>query len=388
MTDHRYILELYEGMNTRYRCPGCGKNRVFARYVDTHSGEHLADYVGRCNRESNCGYHYTPKEYFKDNPDISCNTLLLPFYSKSKYSKAFQPVTHCNTQESVTPVTPSFIPFDTFKASLTGYNENHFVTFLAGLFGAEVASRLIARYYIGTSKHWPGSTVFWQIDSAGKIRAGKIMLYANNGHRVTEPFNHITWVHKALLIDNYILKQCLFSEHLLKGNTLPVAIVESEKTAIIASIYLPQFIWLACGSLTGLSVEKCQVLKGRTVALFPDVKGFEKWNEKAIELSRLMPGTRFRVSGILERAATEIERLRGLDIADYLIRYDYKTFTEPEALPTWYVDMSGILQQYRSGAITGDQFLSLQDGNRKQSGLTMADYVSQVKRLSVKKTII
>lgn len=56
-------------MKTRYDCPGCGKHKIFSRYLDTQTGEHLRPSVGRCNRESNCGYHYTPKQYFEDNPD-------------------------------------------------------------------------------------------------------------------------------------------------------------------------------------------------------------------------------------------------------------------------------------------------------------------------------
>jgi hypothetical protein len=67
----------------------------------------------------------------------------------------------------------------------------------------------------------------------------------------------------------------LFGEHLLIDKTKPVAIVESEKTAVIASVYLPQFIWVAVGSLTNLNAEKCNVLKGRTVTLFPDLNGFD-----------------------------------------------------------------------------------------------------------------
>jgi len=56
------------------------------------------------------------------------------------------------------------------------------------------------------------------------------MLYSpTTGKRVKEPFNHITWVHKALKQPDFNLKQCLFGEHLLQDKTKPVAIVESEK---------------------------------------------------------------------------------------------------------------------------------------------------------------
>jgi hypothetical protein len=226
------------------------------------------------------------------------------------------------------PKLASFIPDELFKASLKAHETNQFVKFLIDLFGVEVASNLVSDYFIATSKHWEGATVFWQIDREGKIRSGKIMLYSPaTGKRVKEPFNHIQWVHKALQMPEFELRQCLFGEHLLKDTLKPVAIVESEKTAIIASVYLPEFIWLAVGSLTSLNAEKCSVLKGRSIVLFPDLNGFEKWSSKAKELSHLAT---FTVSDLLERKATEEERKQGFDIADYLIKFHYKAFALPE----------------------------------------------------------
>jgi len=314
MIEHKYILEPYKGMNTRYRCPDCQqRDKTFSLYIDTETGEHIHPSVGRCNRESNCGYHYTPKQYFQDN-NISFDT---------PQPKAYKP----------RPVTPqqkpvSFIPVEVFKASLTAHETNHFVHFLINLFGVEVASELISRYFIASSKHWNGATVFWQIDTEGKVRTGKIMLYSpTTGKRVKNLELPVYWVHKAIKQPEFELRQCLFGEHLLIEKAKPVAIVESEKTAVIASVYLPQFIWVAVGSLTNLNAEKCGILKGRSVTLFPDLNGFEKWSSKAKELSHLATLT---VSELLERKATEAERKQGLDLADYLIRYDYKAFALPE----------------------------------------------------------
>jgi hypothetical protein len=317
-TVYRYILEPYKGINTRYRCPICQqRDKTFSLYIDTETGEHIHPTVGRCNRESNCGNHYTPKQYFQDN-NISFDT---------PQSKAYKP----------RPVTPqpkpvSFIPVEVFKASLKAHDTNHFVKFLINLFGVEVASQLVSRYFIANSRHWNGATVFWQIDAQGKIRTGKIMLYSSTtGKRVKEPFNHINWVHKVLKQPEFELRQCLFGEHLLFDKTKPVAIVESEKTAVIASVYLPQFIWVAVGSLTNLKAEKCRTLIGRTVTLFPDLNGFEKWSSKAKELSHL---TKFTISDLLERKASEAERKQGFDLADYLIKYNYKEFVLPQSEAT------------------------------------------------------
>ena len=150
------------------------------------------------------------------------------------------------------------------------------------------------------------------------------MLYSpTTGKRVKEPFNHINWVHKALKQPEFELRQCLFGEHLLIDKTKPVAIVESEKTAVIASVYFPQFIWVAVGSLTNLNDEKCSILKGRTVTLLPDLNGFDKWSSKVKELSHL---AKFSVSDLLERKATEADRKKGLDIADFLLQFPVKEF--------------------------------------------------------------
>ena len=185
MSEYKYILEPYKGINTRFHCPYChNRNKTFSLYIDTETGEHLHDSVGRCNRESNCGYHYTPKQYFQDN-NISFEVWQPKTYSKPK---AAAPI-----KKNV-----SFIPVDTFKESLKSYDENNFIKYLIKLFGNDITSRLISKYFIGTSKHWNGATIFWQIDIQGNIRTGKIMLYSPiTGKRIKVPFNHIAWVHTA-----------------------------------------------------------------------------------------------------------------------------------------------------------------------------------------------
>ena len=69
MNDYRYQLEKYRGRGSRYVCPQCGREYVFTRYVDTHNNNtYLSDNVGKCHRVDKCGYHYTPHQYFEDNP--------------------------------------------------------------------------------------------------------------------------------------------------------------------------------------------------------------------------------------------------------------------------------------------------------------------------------
>lgn len=337
-TAYRYILEPHNGINTRYHCPSCQqKKKTFSRYIDTETGEHVNPSVGRCSRENNCGYHYTPKQYFQDN-NISFDKKTDKIPTRKIFPRSLRAHDRSGNNAPATPAQQkhnSFIPAKALKQSLqTGKSiiqvgeTNHFIKYLIDLFGIDIADHLRKLYFIGTSSHWSGATVFWQIDTQGKVRTGKIMLYnPATGKRIKEPSNLIHWVHKALNPPGFELRQCLFGEHLLIDKTKPIAIVESEKTAVIANVYLPQFIWLAVGGLKNINTEKCNALKGRNVILFPDLKGFEKWSAKAKELSHL---AHFIVSDLLEQKATEAERKEGLDIADYLIRFNLKDFALQE----------------------------------------------------------
>ena len=302
MRGFRYRLEPYNGMKTRFCCPKCGKQNVFTKYIDTDKNEYLNDSVGCCNRIIKCGYHYKPKEYFLDN-NIPSNTIFKKYISFDKKPK----------------LEISYIDIEIMKKSIAPKESNFFIDYLVSLWDLETASFLAEKYNIGTSKYWNGATVFWQKDKEGKVRSGKIMLYnAVNGKRVKKPFNYINWAHKVLKLENFNLKQCYFGEHLLiEDKSKPVAIVESEKTAIISSIYLPEFIWLACGSVNNLNASKTKCLKGRSVVLFPDLKCFDIWNDKIPKLTNL---ARFRVSTLLRDNASEAEKNMGLDLADYLIK--------------------------------------------------------------------
>ncbi len=300
MEKYRYLLEPYNGINSRFTCPSCQKtNKTFTRYIDNETGEYLPIQYGRCERENNCNYFLNPYSdgYNKDH------ILSKKQHYKKSVSKDIKTIDkQC-----------SYVLPDNLLKSLKCYENNQFINFLSRHYGIETVQSLIAKYYIGTSSHWKGSTVFWQIDIDGKVRTGKIMQYNSvTGRRVKEPFNHIQWVHKVLKIEEFRLKQCLFGEHLLKGNNKPVAIVESEKTAIISSVHFPKFNWLAVGSITNLTIDRCKVLLNRDTYLFPDLQAFDKWNLKAKELG-------FKIFDYLELNATEQEKNKGLDLADFLI---------------------------------------------------------------------
>ncbi len=310
MKDNRYILEAFSGMKCRHSGRVCGKNKTFTLYIDITTGDPVNSVVGRCDREDNCGYHYTPKEYFERNPKTE--TLKSVFVQPIKKDISFVNATLVNE-------------------TLKNYSQNNFITYMATIFNKKTINQLIESYQIGTSKHWPGASIFWQIDNAGNARTGKIMLYSpTSGKRVKEPYNHITWSHTESKTKGFELSQCFFGEHLLNiDSDKPIAIVESEKTAVIASVYLPQFIWIATGGLNNLNSEKSKILKGRKVILFPDVNAFDKWQKRADELGHI---TGFILSDLLEKNAGEIERKNGFDLADYLIKFKVDEFNLTDAV--------------------------------------------------------
>ena len=231
--NYRFTLEPYKGVSTRHTCPNCHRKSCFAKYIDTEKQISFPDYVGRCNHEQKCGYNYTPKMYFDENP-----------MAKERLSEEFAPMSKPRIS---LPPAPSFIEPEIMRQSLKLYHTNKLFQFLSFHFGQEATEELMLRYHVGTSKHWPGATVFWQVDISGRVRTGKVMLYnPENGRRIKKPHNYITWVHSLLKKENFNLRQCLFGEHLLSSDQQrPVALVESEKSALISSFYLPQYLWIA-----------------------------------------------------------------------------------------------------------------------------------------------
>ena len=178
-------------------------------------------------------------------------------------------------------------------------------------------------YSLGATKY--KEVVFWQIDINGKVRTGKIMQYnPETGRRIKHKSGAINWVHNKLkksdpAFADFRLYQCYFGEHLLRLYPCkPVAIVEAEKTAVIASMLFGNYIWLAAGSLNGITVKKSTVLRDRNILLFPDTGCFEKWNNKKEEI-RNQIFCQIDISNLVETHATPQQSHDGYDIADYIL---------------------------------------------------------------------
>lgn len=233
--------------------------------------------------------------------------------------------------------------------------------------------RAAARYRLGATKD--GGVIFWQIDDHQQVHTGKIMYYQPDCHRDKQ--HHPTWVHclmKDQLPPNYEFHPCLFGLHLLSNTDLSdntdnsrtntdslrsrvwrcessdlpdnkfsnslilennksvqcvksvvpkIAIVESEKSAVILSEKFPDFVWLSCGGLQSFRPELLSPLVNYKVIIFPDTDptgdAFRQWSQVAIEAQRLYKFRYpLRVSPLLESHATPEQKQRKIDLVDYL----------------------------------------------------------------------
>ena len=346
MDDYRYKLE--KG-SKKYHCPDCGEKR-FVRYLDGETGDYLPEQYGRCDRESKCSYHLNPYTdgYAKEmREQEQGNRSELPNNWKPQRKKAIpQP----------TPE-PVFFDFETFKQTLQPerYGNNRFVQNLLHRvpFSFEVneVTKVIQFYRLGTiaKGYRAGATAFPFIDINQNVRAVQVKQFDESNHTTGTDFLHSIiekhhthnnkplpeWLASYTKQDKRI--SCLFGAHLLsKYTNNPVALVEAPKTAVYGTLYfgLPEtpesLIWLAIYNKSSFSFDKIKSLQGRFVYVFPDLSKdgntFKEWETKAKDYETLLPQTRFIFSDLLEQLAPERDKSEGSDLADYLIKQDWRHF--------------------------------------------------------------
>jgi hypothetical protein len=342
MNEYRYILE--KG-NKKHYCPECTK-KTFVRYIDTETGDNLPDNFGRCDRESNCTYHLNP---------------YLNGYSKEVWeqeqSKRSEFPTNWKPQRTTPKAEPVFIPDEVLKGTLKAerYEQNVFIQNLLHRvqfpFENKDIETVISLYYLGTiaSGYRAGANTFPFIDIKGNVRTIQVKQFDNENHTTGTDFLHSIiekhhtrnnkplpeWLEVYLKQDKRV--SCLFGSHLLnKYPQNPVALVEAPKTAIYGTLYfgfpeMPEnLIWLAVYNKSSFSFDKLKVLQGRDVYTFPDLSKdgntFKEWQTKAKDFENRLPGTRFVFSNLLEQLAPERDKSEGNDLADYLIKQDWRKF--------------------------------------------------------------
>ncbi len=341
-TEHRYI---FEKGSKKHICPNCDKKR-FVRYIDTEIGEYLPEQYGRCDRESKCGYFFNP---YKDG-------YAKAIWEQEQGNKTdWKPQQPKRIKKPVNKCKKAFIPVDVFKRTRAGYEQNTFIQNLLSRvsfpFEVQDIEKVISLYHLGTVQNGyrTGANTFPFIDIQDNIRAIQVKQFDEHNHTTGTDFLH-SIIEKHQTRNNMPLPEwleaynknetkvsCLFGEHLLRKHPYnPVALVEAPKTAIYGTLYFgfpeqpTNLLWLAVYNLSSLNLNKCKALKGRNVYLFPDLskdgKAFELWSNKATEIQKRLQGTYFHVSDLLEQLAPQQDKEQGKDIADYLIKQDWRLF--------------------------------------------------------------
>jgi len=332
-TDHNPSLK-FNGIRNVWRCFVCG---VGGGPIDLVMAYEKLDFKDACQRlmDEFHIYEYTAPK-----------TVLTARRQPRTQQKQLTKLDKENMQTS------SLKYLDNTEIEKRRSNDNSFCKALVNsqILTYDQMCRAAERYRIGsTSKD---GVIFWKIDEKNRLHDGKVMYYDDTCHRIKNDKNRNTmyysWAMKnkmkdakgrALLPQNFHAEQTLFGLHLLaetpniideKGSEKPrtIAIVESEKTAIICSERMQSMgtIWMATGGASCLTPAVLRPLKDYPVVLFPDTDptgdSYNNWKQIADEASERM---NFKyeivVSNMLEMRATEEEKEAKIDIADYIIKY-------------------------------------------------------------------
>lgn len=330
-TEYRYILE--KG-SKKYYCPSCNR-KSFKRYIDTVTGNQLPENFGRCDRENKCSYYLNPYE---------------AGYNKDENKAYYLPP---DRLKPIIKHDPVYFDIETFRNTLEPlrYDKNTFVQNLFKKFDYNDVIKAIQLYRLGTvaNGYRSGAITFPFIDIKNNVHCIQVKQFDENNHTTGTDFLHSIiekhhtknniplpeWLKAYIKQDKKV--SCLYGEHLLsKYLNNPVALFEAPKTAIYFTFYFgfpdnqTNYICLAVYNKSSLSFDKIKALQGRNVFVFPDLSKdgatFKEWENKFKEYEKQLPGTRFIISDLLEKYAPESDKINGNDIADLLIKYDWKQF--------------------------------------------------------------
>ena len=385
--NHRYRLaHSREIKRNRWNkiCPIC-KQPKFSPYIDTVTNEPIAPKeCGRCCRERSCAYHMTPKEWFKEHPTEKREWLPKEQYielmrqrrreaaeirkqptnspsvyrgstaepgGSSKRSAEQNDTTRSACNAPVLTDTPSinrggvgdYLSHMSTLCHKSRSDKNNLARWLYTQFPEEQVAEVLARYHTGSSRD--GRIIYWQIDEHGQVRAGKVMAYDLDGHRMKDGKGNVCWVHSmkidGIRFDEMLAPQCLFGEHLAPllspqggktampeysplGEIEGAAIVESEKTALIMSLVCPDKVWLATGGKANFKESMLAPLIGLEVTVYPDADALHDWYTRAVEMNRTL-GTRLHIpTGYYNLMDHDEARREGRDLADILLREEGK----------------------------------------------------------------
>lgn len=258
---------------------------------------------------------------------------------------------------------PYHIPMHQIEKAMTLVSETGFYKWLVNTFfsvvGIERIKEVLRLYKVGASSFMANgfyAVSFPLINSEGSCIDCKIFhIDPNTGSRKTAPplisgnesgRKDIQSTFLLAITDDpenpsYKLnkrrdKWAYFGEHLLSienhnlnCNSLQfirkVAIVESEKTAVVCALVYPEYIWIATGSMNNLTEERLRPFKNLECVIFPDRDAFRKWSDMAEKLVK---------SGYCISVDTTVINTVGEshdDMADIIVRAVKKSDNSPDS---------------------------------------------------------
>lgn len=321
-------------------------------HADNHMGSFVVTPKHNCYKCFSCEAKGGPVDFLIDYKGLTYHEALL--YLAEKYSIFVSD--EQKVYKNVKPAKPKTmtenidnLPKRTWPAAWIGYykhlEHDNFTQWLSAQWWddcqrARLRKVLNDEYHVGhtafdteyrgTKEHheW---TIWWMLDENNILHNGHLMKYKADGHRDKDSEYNQTWLHARMKNatgkqhfdeDKEQASYCLFGQHLL--NAYPratVNIVESEKTAVIMAVAYgnnQSEIWMACSGMQRLNREMLRPLieAGRTIQLFPDRDGVDRWIKKANEIA--YPNMRLNTKAVKEWwQPCDGEKA---DIADVVIR--------------------------------------------------------------------
>jgi hypothetical protein len=182
------------------------------------------------------------------------------------------------------------------------YVPNSFIESLEKRFGLEPIERVVDLYKLG--RFVDSGVVFPYLYTDNHVCSAKIMFFDDELHRIQEgKKKYPRYLHNLIYqsdglwsydlndyddcgnIIPFKLKLSLFGHNqVINDKQKTICLVESEKTAVIMSIVLPEFIWVASGGKTLIQDYKFLFFTGRKCLVFPDLSADDNvwsyWSDK------------------------------------------------------------------------------------------------------------
>jgi hypothetical protein len=301
--NHYQRCSIYRFMNQyhldksskKHICPSCQKKSMVVYVYADNQQPVDALLFGRCDRENNCGYHYHPNK-----------------------EASFEPR---EVKEVKPPKVEQIYPDESITKPLIGRTKKAVSPLHVYAKSKTISADHMIKWGVYSDGDNGEKTAFVFQNRAGNICNIKYFKYKADGHRDKDFNSYSLKQPKPVTIEGqqYIKKyfMCLFGEHLLDPDKKKiVCVVESEKSAVLAAHYYPQFDWLACGSASGLSdgsnetADKISPLRNRTIYWLCDADKAGRANSSIKNLKK--HGLTYEIIDLFP------DRTDGYDIGDAL----------------------------------------------------------------------